>query len=253
MVMKMAKSSRYRLVYRYSDGSKKLFELDLEDGKHRSNFMLTEIDALTSRFPGDRELAKVLKLVSGDFNDGYFVIEYNSNGTVKPLEVLFNDMPNLGKLALAHLGESSISKEEASYYMNNFLNEIKDEKFLEFLFSKRYVNSYFRDVLNYYLRLKNSDEREAQNMLWEAKVKLQKEFYRYKTVRGILMGKKNYKAKIFTKSGELTILQRARIEHELNHPRKVQRRKVNKNGVLEGQMPLFDGSLYDKEMKRTRR
>ena len=249
----MAKSSRYRVVYRYSDGSKKLFELDFEDGKHRSNFMLTEIDALTSRFPGDRELAKVLKLVSGDFNDGYFVIEYNSNGTVKPLEVLFNDMPNLGKLALAHLGESSISKEEASYYMNNFLNEIKDEKFLEFLFSKRYVNSYFRDVLNYYLRLKNSDESEAQSVLWEAKAKLQKEFYRYKTVRGILMGKKNYKENNFTRKRELTILQRARIEHELNHPRKVQRRKVNKNGVLEGQMPLFDGSLYDKEMKRTRR
>lgn len=257
MVRKMAKSSRYRLVYRYSDGSKKLFELDFEDGKHRSNFMLTEIDALTSRFPGDRELAKVLKLVSGDFNDGYFVIEYNSNGTVKPLEVLFNDMPNLGKLALAHLGESSISKEEASYYMNNFLNEIKDEKFLEFLFSKRYVNSYFRDVLNYYLRLKNSDEREAQNMLWEAKAKLKKEFNRYKTIRGIEIGKKNYKLlkenKMLEERGKLTVLQRARIEHELNHPKKVQRRKSKKNKVLDGQIPLFDGSLYERQSKRTKR
>ena len=249
----MANSNRYRLVYRYDNGSKKLFELDLEDGRHRSSFMLTEIDALTSKFPNDKELAKILKLVSGDFNDGYFVIEYNSNGSIKPLEVLFNDMPNLGKLAFAHLGESSVSKEEASYYMNDFLNDIKDERFLEFLLSERYVNSYFKDTLNYYLRLKKSDEREAQSMLWEAKAKLQKEFYRYKTVRGILMGKKNYKEKIFTRKGELTVLQRARIEHELNHPRKVQRRKLNKNGVLEGQMPLFDGSLYDKEMKRTRR
>lgn len=253
----MANSNRYKLVYHYNNGGEKLFEIDFEDGRHKNFFMLTEIDALTWRFSNDEELAKVLKFVSGDFNDGYFVIEYNSHGIVKTMEVLFNDIPSLGKLALEHLGESSVSKEEASYYMDEFLKLIEDEKFLKFILSHRYTNSYFGDALNYYLRLKNSDEIEAQSMLWEAKAKLKKEFNRYKTIRGIEIGKKNYKLlkenKMLEERGKLTVLQRARIEHELNHPKKVQRRKPKKNKVLDGQIPLFDGSLYERQSKRTKR
>lgn len=253
----MANSNRYRLVYRYNDGGKKLFELDFEDGSHRNSFMLTEIDALTSRFPNDEELAKTLKLVSGEFKDGYFVIEYNSNGTVKPLEVLFNDIPSFGKLAYEHLRETNVSKEEASYYMNEFLNLIKDDEFLKFILSHRYTNSYFESTLNYYLRLKNSDEREAQSMLWEAKAKLQKEFSRYKTIRGIEIGKKNYNLlkenKVIKERGKLTVLQRAKMEYELNHPRKVKRKKVKKTDVLDGQMALFDGSDYENSTRRAKK
>ena len=60
----MAGINRYRLVYHYFDGSEKVFDINYEDGTHRDKFMLTEIDALTSKFSNDDELSKVLNLVS---------------------------------------------------------------------------------------------------------------------------------------------------------------------------------------------
>lgn len=255
----MAGINRYRLVYHYFNGGEKVFGVDYEDGAHRDRFMLTEIDALTSKFSSDKDLSKALNLVSSGFDDGYFIIEYNSNGQVKTMEVVFNDVPFLGKLASENLRKTNISSEEAGVYMKDFLNLVdKDSNFLKFVLSHRYTNDYFKSALNYYFRLRNSDEREAQNTLWEARVNLKKEFMRYKTVRGIEIGKRNYKLfkekkKVPDGHMTLTVLQRAKIEYELNHPKKSVNRKSKKNDVLDGQMALFDADDYNSEVKRTKK
>ncbi len=246
----MAGINRYRLVYHYFDGGKKVFDVKYEDGTHRDKFMLTEIDALTSKFSNDVELSKMLNLVSDNYQNGCFIIEYNSNGSTKTLETIFNDIPSLGQLAQKNLRRSNISKEDVESYMNDFLKLVKEDKeFLKFILSRRYTNDYFKSALSYYLRLKKSDEKEAQNILWEARANLKKEFTRYKTVRGIEIGKRNYKLfkekkDIPKVNGTLTILQRAKIEYELNHPEKAQKSKPKKRRVIDGQMALFDVEPY---------
>ncbi len=251
--------NRYRLVYHYFKGGEKLFSVDYQDGRHRDRFMLTEIDALTSRCADEKQLAQVLKVVSDDYNNGYFVIEYNSQGSLKTMELVFNDMPLLGQIAFNNCGKSRISKEDASKYARVFLKEInEDADFLKFVLSRRYINSYFHSALNYYLRLKNSDEKEAQNTLWEAKANLLKEFSRYKTIRGIEIGRRNYKLfkqkkEVPSDSRQLTVLQRAKIEYELNHPKKVDKPKLQRKKVVDGQMALFDADNYSNTNKRTKK
>lgn len=255
----MAGINRYRLVYHYFDGKEKVFEVNYEDGTHRDRFMLTEIDALTSKFSNDDELAKVLNFVSSGYKDGYFLIEYNSNRKVKTMELVYNNIPFLGELSLKNLRQTKISGEDAEAYMNNFMKLVNgDDEFLKFILSHRYTNDYFKSALSYYLRLKNSDEREAQNTLWEARADLKKEFTRYKTVRGIEIGKKNYrlfkeKKEIPRLRGKLTVLQRARLEYELNHPEKVKKEKPKKNDVIEGQMALFDVEPYIDHTSKNKR
>lgn len=246
----MAGINRYKLVYRYFDGREKVFDVNYEDGTHRDRFMLTEIDALTSKFSNDDELSKVLNLVSDGYKDGYFIIEYNSNGKAKTMELVYNNIPSLGSLALKNLRKTKISSDDAETYMKDFIKLVnEDGEFLKFILSHRYTNDYFKSALSYYLRLKNSDEREAQNTLWEAKANLKKEFTRYKTVRGIEIGKRNYKLfkekkEIPRLRGELTVLQRAKLEHELNYPEKLKKVKPKKRSVIEGQVALFDADPY---------
>ena len=58
-------------------------------------------------------------------------------------------------------------------------------------------------------------------------------------MRGIEIGKRNYKLfkekkEVPRLRGELTVLQRTRMEYELNHPEKVQKSKPKKEGLLKG-------------------
>lgn len=245
------KTNRYRLVYHYYNGNKKTFSLDFEDGSHRDKFALTEIDAFTSNFSNEEELAKAISLVFPGYEKGYFTIEYNSGGHLNALELVFNDMNFIRKLATENLREALVPKSSITLYMNWFLNKIeKDPEFLTFIFSRRYTNSYFINVLSKYLMLKNSDEKDAQNSLWEAKASLIREFKRYKTIRGLEVGRHNYELikqnkKIVRNPSELTELERAKIEYNLNHPKKVEKRKrPKKSNVIDGQLPLFDASPY---------
>lgn len=257
-------ANRYKLIYHYYQGGKKPFELDYEDGTHRDKFALTELDAFTSNFSNEEELTKALNLVASGYENGYFTIEYNSGGKVNSLELVFNDMTFIRKLATENLRQTIVPKSSITFYMNWFLNRIEqDPEFLNFISVHRYTNKYFRDALGYYLTLKNSNERDAQNALWEAKANLIREFKRYKTIRGLEVGRHNYELvkqnkRIAKNPSELTELERAEIEYNLNHPKKVQKRsKVKKSDVIDGQLPLFDPEPYietsDIKRKRTRR
>ncbi len=244
-------ANRYKLVYHYYKGGKKQFELDYEDGSHRDKFSLTELDAFTSNFSGEEELTKALSLVASGYEDGYFTIEYNSGGKVNSLELIFSDMSFIRKLATENLRETVVPKSSITLYMNWFLNKIeKAPEFLNFISAHRYTNKYFRDALGYYLTLKNSNERDAQSSLWEAKANLTREFRRYKTIRGLEVGRHNYELvkqdkKIARNPSELTELERAEIEYNLNHPKKVKKRsRPKKSDVIDGQLPLFDATPY---------
>lgn len=257
-------ANRYKLIYHYYSGNKKIFGLDFEDGTHRDKFALTELDAFTSNFSNEEELTKALSLIFSGYENGYFTIEYNSGGHLNSLELVFNDMTFIRKLATENLRETVVPKSSITIYMNKFLNKIdKDPEFLNFIFSHRYTNRYFRDALSYYLMLKNSDEKDAQSSLWEAKANLVREFKRYKTIRGLEVGRHNYELlkqnkKIARNPSELTELERAEIEYNLNHPKKVKKRsRPKKTDVIDGQLPLFDPELYTEkttiEHKRTKK
>ena len=248
--------NRYKLVYHYYNGNKKIFGLDFEDGTHRDKFALTEIDAFTSNFSSEEELTKALSLVFSGYEKGYFTIEYNSGGHLNSLELVFNDLPFIRKLATENLQKTVIPKSSITSYMNKFLNKIEsDPEFLNFILVHRYTNQYFRNALNYYLRFKNSDEKEAGEELWRAKVNLIKEFKRYKTVRGLEVGRHNYELlkqnkEITRNPSEISELERARMEYDLNHPKKVKKRtKLKKNEVMDGQLLLFDPDLYTENKK----
>ena len=256
--------NRYKLVYHYYNGKKKVFGLDFEDGSHRDKFALTEIDAFTSNFSNEEELTKAISLIFPGYEKGYFTIEYNSGGHLNSLELVFNDMTFIRKLATENLRQTLVPKRSITLYMNKFLDKIdRDPEFLNFISAHRYTNRYFRDALSYYLTLKNFDEKDAQNELWEAKVSLIKEFRRYKTIRGLEVGRHNYELlkqdkEIARNPSELTELERAEIEYHLNHPKKVKKRtRPKKSDVIDGQLPLFDPEPYIEEVtverKRTKK
>ena len=252
----MAGRDRYKLVYHYKDGGEKIFELSYENGSCRKAFTLTEIDMFTTNFSNEEELEKALNLVFPGYKNGYFSIEYNSNGRLTSMELAFNDMTFIRELASKNLRESKVSKTDINIYMRWMLNKLeKDSEFLKYLYTHRYINEYFKDAFSNYLMLKNSDEKEAQSSLWQAEVKLRKEFMRYKTIRGLEVGRKNYeleKQNIYVNNDHrgLTVMEKAKLEYELNHPKKVKKRnKPKKNDVIDGQLPLFDPEPYTENKK----
>lgn len=244
-------ANRYKLVYHYNNGKQRVLTLDFEDGSRRDKFALTEIDALTTSFSNEKELEKALNSLFPGYEKGYFTIEYKSKGTLNSLELVFNDMPFVRQLATENLKKSVVPKSSVSLYVNQFLAEIeKNPELLRFISIRRYTNQYFREALGHYLMLKNSDEYDAQNALWEAKANLIGEFKRYKTIRGIEVGRHNYELEkqgkqIGRDPSELSELERAKIEYDLTHPKKVQKRtKPKKTDVIDGQLPLFDSEPY---------
>lgn len=256
----MAGRDRYKLVYHYKKGGKKIFELSYEDGNCRKAFTLTEIDMFTTNFSNEEELEKALNLVFSGYEDGYFSIEYNSKGTLTSMELAFSDMFFIRELAGKNLRESKVSKTDINIYMRWMLNKLeKDAEFLKYMYTHRYINEYFKDAFSNYLMLKNSDEKDAQSSLWQAEVKLRKEFMRYKTVRGLEMGRKNFELEkqnmyVSYNHNGLTLAERARLEYELNHPKQEKKIKSKKNDLIEGQLPLFDSEIYtENKGKRTRK
>lgn len=253
-------ANRYKLVYHYYNGNKKIFSLDFVDGSHRDKFALTEIDIFTSNFSNEEELAKALNSIFPGYEKGYFTIEYNSNGHLNSLELVFNDMPFIRKLATENLRKTLVPKKSIILYMNDFLDKIeKDPNFSKFIFSHRYTNSYFRNTLSYYLMLKNSDEKDAQNAIFDARANLIGEFQRYKTIRGLEVGRHNYELvkqnkEIARNPSEFTELERGEIEYNLNHPKKVQRRNSpKKTDVIDTQLPLFDVTPFIEETNKKRK
>lgn len=245
--------NRYSLVYHYSNGDRKVFALDFENGDHREKFSLTELDAFTSGFSSEEELTRALNVVFGGYNDGHFNIEYKSGGALRSMEIVYNDLPFIRDLAKHNLRSSHVSKYEITEYMYKFLGEIeKDSQLLPYLVSHRYVNSYCMNAVSYYLMLKHSLESDVGSALFDAEVSLKKEFMRYKTIRGLEVGRRNYELKKQNierdyNPSELTVLQRAKIEYELNHPTKINKKKVKKpkkNDVIDGQLPLFNPDDY---------
>ena len=256
----MARTDRYSLVFHAKSGEKKYVTLNFKDSK-RNTFSLTEIDYITSLFSDAAMLASFVGISNEEFDKGYFAIEYKSNSRLKSLELVFSDMTFLKELAEKNLGESKVSKESITGYMRWFLNKInKDSEFLKYISTHRYTNSYFKEALNNYLMLKNSDDKDAQSVAWRAEIKLRREFMRYKTIRGLEVGRRNFELEKENKMvprnpDELTPLEQAQREHELNHPKKVKKRKSRKSDPVEGQLPLFDATLYidSNEHKRTRK
>lgn len=253
----MGFKERYKLVYHYRKGGSHEFSYDMGNGKVRDRFYLTEIDVFTSNFADDEELSRGLNLLSNVYNDGYFTIEYRTNGVLKTMELVFKDMPFVRKLALDNIRKATLAKKDITFYMREFLRDInKDPSFLKFIFEKRYTNSFFRNALNYYLTLKNSDDKDAQGALWQAEASLCREFCRYKTIRGLEIGRRNYELIKQNKNvpsfpNAISVSERARIEYELNH-----QKKKKKSDIVSNQMPLFDASEYtDESLKkgRTRR
>ena len=243
----MAKSNRYCLVYHFKNGDKRDVKITFENGKVRQTFALTEIDFMTSLFPDSDTLAKFVKI---DGKDGYFSIEYKSNNRVNSLELVFSDMKFINSLAKKYFGESNLSKEDVIPYMRWFLDKIeKDSEFLNFISTHRYTNGYFKSALSEYLILKDSYENDARSILRRAEIKLIKEFMRYKTIRGLEVGRRNYELMKANKlvprnPNELTSSEIARKDYELNHPKKVKKRSRLKKEMDNGQMVLFDVSSY---------
>lgn len=259
----MANKKRYSFVFHSKNGEKNIISIHFKDGKMHDSFALTEVDCFTTAFPNADVMARFLKIPKEDYEGGYFAIEYKSNGRFKSLELVFDDSTFLRKLAKDNFGESKLSKESITSYMRWFLNKIEREpEFLKYISTHRYTNSYFKSALSNYLMLKNSDEKEAQSVAWQAEVRLKKEFMRYKTLRGLEVGRRNYELekenKIVPRNpDELTLAEQAQMEYEMNHPKKVKKRKPKKSDPIDGQLPLFDATPYTDssiyEHKRTRR
>ncbi len=275
VVIEMAKSvSRYKLVFHYNNGGTRDFTFFGENGEVRNKFTLTEIDVFTSNFSSSDEMARALNSVFPGYKDGYFDIEYSAGGSVKPLELIFKDMTFIRALALDNIRKSVVPKQAIMSYMRRFLADIKDNpEFLKFLFERRYTNKYFRDALSYYLVLKNSDDNDAQRVIWQAEAKLCKEFCRYKTIRGIEVGRRNYEilsrskddpsvAKLLNSKVNTKILNRSKDEPSVAFDMraegaKVEKRssnlKLKKQKLGDGQMALFDASIYNEPtVKRTK-
>ena len=249
------KAEIYQLVF-YHNGDRKIFNLDFEDKTNRATFTLTELDALTSNFANENEFIAAISKVFSGYEEGRFAIEYKDKGDLKRLHLVFNDVPFIKKLANDNLREAKIDKSLASQYMLKFLAMIEeDPNFLAFLKEKKYINSYFRGILDNYLFLNQLMEPDSYEVRFETKIKLLKQFRYYKTVRQLEFGNYHYELQ---KQGKdipelppvLTAAQKAQLEYDYNHPKKVKKRKKVKKDEPDGQMYLFDPTPYTIDVKK---
>lgn len=258
---------RYQLVF-HSDKNDDVKVIDLVpgDGSDRNAFTLTEIDAFTSQFSGARELSNAVDLGDLKYEDGHFSVDYKVNHSVNSIDLVYSNLTFLAELARKNVGKSEVSKKDIYGYVDRLIKEIEnDVNFFHFMCSKsmerswnRYVTDRFRAAYGYYNTLKNSDDPDAKNALWEAKADLVRNLLSYKTIRGIEIAKYHYS---LVKQGLgcprdpsfVSPEKRARLEYELKHPERQEKpekpKKYKKGDPIEGQMLLFDPSEYTEKEK----
>lgn len=98
-------------------------------------------------------------------------------------------------------------------------------------------------------------EPDSCEVRFETKIKLLKQFRYYKTVRQLEFGNYHYELQ---KQGKdipelppvLTAAQKAQLEYDYNHPKKVKKRKKVKKDEPDAQMYLFDPTPYTIDVKK---
>lgn len=236
-------ADRYKLVYRYEKGGAIKFVLNFENGISKSRFPLTILDAITSNFANDEELATALNKMVPKFYDGHFVIEYTKNKANLvdgALYLVYNDMTFLSELARENIGASKLPKSSVAHYLRWFLDKVKeDSEFLEYLSENEFIDAHFKRLVSEYLFYINSFEKDAEAMVWKVEVDLVKKLMNYKVIRGIEIGRKHFE------------LKKANLPVPTIYPRvkkmadKPMKKVIKRKNVGDGQLSLFDASEYE--------
>lgn len=253
----------YRLLYRYYNGNFKEVEFK---GKKIENLPLTNIDLLTSQASNDEELIKLLNLDPKEYKDGRFVISYIHNHKERYSDIVFKGMNFLINLAKENQGNSKISKKSIIGYTDSLMNKLfREPEVFTFLstdkyghIKRRYMNSWVKGAIESYLFFMNSLEYDAPEMLFKAKVDLQKEFKYYKNIRDIEIGLYHYN--LFKKGLQIPMTpyhisryERAKREYELNNPKKVIQKKEKKIVIEDNQLRLFDLNNFENNNGKTKK
>ncbi len=250
--------SRYQCVISKNNES---ILLTLKDGNQSKNkFTLIEIDALTTASNSKEDFVKRLNTYGFNVDSSYDIsIQYKSNGEIKKLEPVYGDMTLLKKI----IAESLLNEEKTylNQFKKEFLNNIEDAKFLDFIKNapyNRYMSYDLKQAVGCYLFY--SDDTYDQidiNLVMNERQKILKALNRYKTVRGVLIGKKHYELKLSGKEipkdpNTLSNYAREILTYKLNHPEKSKKEELQKEEKKDddGQMSLFDASIYTEDASK---
>lgn len=251
--------SRYQCVISKDNDSILLTMKNEEQVKDK--FTLIEIDALTTSLNSKEDFVKYLNAYGFGIDSSYDIsIQYKSNGDTKKLEPVYGDMTFLKKIIEENL--SNGKKTYLNQFKQEFLNNIKDKNFLDFIKKtpyNRYMSYDLKQAVGCYLFY--SDDTYDQidiNLVMNEKQKILKALDCYKTVRGVLIGKKHYELKLSGKEipkdpNILSKYEREILTYKLNHPEKIKREEPKKEKIKkedDGQMSLFDASIYTDDVSK---
>ena len=231
--------------------------LTMKDGKQvKDKFSLIEIDTLTTSLNSKEDFVKYLNSCGFDIDNSYDIfIQYKIQGVNRRLDLVYSDMILLKKII-----EEDLPNGEKTYLnqiKNEFLIDIKDKKFLDFLKRASY-NRYMsydlkQAVGNYLFYSDDTYDRVDINLVMNEKQKILNALNHYKTVRGVLIGKRHYELMLSGKEipkdpNILSNYEREILTYILNQPEKSKKEETQK--VDDGQMSLFDVSIYTEDVSK---
>lgn len=198
-----------------------------EEGKEKEKLSLTEIDSFTLNFDCRENLLFYMQKIGYDFYNSKFIIEYKNNNQIKKINPVFSDQETLKEFALNNQGSYKIKKDAAYYkYLYYIIRDIAgNHDLIRYLVKNNYMSSWlYENVTRYNISI--STDVEAAHIYM---TRIKKELTKYKVVRDIEVGIKEYEKLIKINTSE-----KENKTKKLKKPRH----------FIEGQGQLFNPDNY---------
>lgn len=205
-----------------------------EEGKEKEKLSLTEIDSFTLNFDSRENLLFYMQKIGYDFYNSKFIIEYKNNNKTKKIDPVFSDQENLKELALNNQGSYKIKKDASYYkYLYYIIRDIANNyNLIWYLVKNKYMSTWlYENVTRYNISI--STDVEAAHIYM---TRIKKELTKYKVVRDIEVGIKEYEKLIKTNANE-------KETNQNEEKPKVKTLKKPRH-FIEGQGQLFNPDNY---------
>lgn len=170
------------------------------DGTEDTKLSLTEIDSFTTNFANSQEMLFYFQSIGYKFYNSKFIIEYNQNHKEKNIDLVFSKQHFLRELALNNQGKYVIEKNDIFY---RYLYKITDviatnDELIRYLRTNNFMNLWLYENLFRYIACKSTDVESSHIYL----TRLKKELAKYKTIRNLEIGIKEYENQLEIKQNK---------------------------------------------------
>lgn len=171
-----------------------------QNGEEKEKLSLTEIDNFTLNFDCRENLLFYMQKLGYNFYNSKFIIEYKYKNQVKKINPVFSDQETLKEIALNNQGSYIIKRDTTFYkYLYYIMEEVaNNHKLMTYLIKNNYMSSWLQENIARYNIYIISDVEAAHIFM----TRIKKELSKYKVIRDIEVGIKEYEKLIKTNTTE---------------------------------------------------